>query len=139
MPYFQKCYWKILSLALMSFVGINGLFSQGKIVLNEPSEVSSMMSRFIQKNRENTKVKAWQIQIISTDDRRRMESVRAAFQRKYPELKTSWKHVSPFYQVRAGAFRTKTQLMPKLLEIRQEFPLAAPVMEDIEKSELLNY
>ena len=139
MSFNQHCLKNIITLAIIGLFCISNLLAQGRVVLNEPTEVTSMMSRFVQKNRENTKVKAWQIQVISTDDRRRMESVRAAFQKKYPELKTSWKHVSPFYQVRAGAFRTKTQLMPKLLEIRQDFPLAAPVMEDIEKSELLNY
>lgn len=127
------------------FYLIFGLFhcnisiAQGEIRIVEAPEVTSMMDRFIQKNKENTKVKAWQIQIISTDDRRKMESVKAAFQRKYPNLKTSWKHISPFYQLRAGAFKTKTELMPILLQIRDNFPLAVPVLDDIEKSKLLNY
>lgn len=131
---------KGLSLSLMLALShLTPVSAQGGLQIVESPEVTSMMNRFIQKNRENTKIKAWQIQVISTDDRRKMESVKNAFQRRYPNLKTSWKHVSPFYQLRAGAFKTKTELMPLLLEIRDSFPLAVPVEDDIEKSELLNY
>lgn len=132
--------YKGLSLSLLlALFHLTIMSAQGGLQIVQAPEVTYMMNRFIQKNRENTKIKAWQIQIISTDDRRKMESVKDAFQRKYPNLKTCWKHVSPFYQLRAGAFKTKTELMPMLLEIRDSFPLAVPVLDDIEKSELLNY
>ena len=112
---------------------------QGKVVFEEPSNVSQAFEHFIQKNRAEPTIRGWRIQIISTDDRREMENIRGRFTALYPGIPTAWKHVSPYYHIRVGAYRTKNEMMQFLTEIKKEFPAAIPVQDDIQKYDLIPY
>ena len=119
-------------ITLLLNLWIVGAWSQG-VTFNEPYEVESMINKYVAKNMENTTVQAWRIQIISTDDRRTMERVKGEFTAMYPGIPTAWKHVAPYYQVRVGAYKSKTELMGFLLELKKTFSTAAPVVDHIEK------
>jgi hypothetical protein len=108
-----------------------------KVTLNEPVEISRLMNRYVQKNLQETEIRGWRIQIISTSDRREMEQTKNKFDQLYPEIESNWNHVVPYYQVRIGAYEDKTTLMAFLMEIKEEFPTATPVVDNIEKTELL--
>lgn len=112
---------------------------QGKVVFEEPYNVSQAFEHFIQKNRAEPTIRGWRIQIISTDDRREMENIRGRFTALYPGIPTAWKHVSPYYHIRVGAYRTKNEMMQFLTEIKKEFPAAIPVQDDIQKYDLIPY
>jgi hypothetical protein len=130
--------YKILLLIfLLSVAGLTS-YAQHSATVVEGGEVQQMMEKFIHKNKNNQYLRAWRVQIISTDDRRIMESEREKFTKLFPEMKTEWRHVSPFFQVRAGAFRNKMQLMPFLMDLREIFPLATAVQEDIKIQEFLS-
>jgi hypothetical protein len=117
----------------------NVIKAQGKIVFNEPEALKSIFSNYISKNQAEKTIKGWRIQIISTSDRREMESVRAQFLNLYPNMPSSWKHVSPYYHVRVGAYREKVELLEKLAEIKKDFPASIPVQDDIAKYDLLHF
>jgi hypothetical protein len=68
-----------------------------------------------------------------------MESARSKFTAMYPGIPSAWKHVSPYYHVRIGAYRTKNELVSFLTELKKEFPAAIAVMDDINKYDLINY
>jgi hypothetical protein len=107
------------------------------VVFNESSSVERMIDKYITTNKNTETIKGWRIQIVSTDDRRNMEATKAKFDELYPEINSSWNHLAPYYQVRAGAYEDKTKLMAFLMEIKDEFPMATPVVDDIEKTEFL--
>ncbi len=107
------------------------------VVLNEPTGVSQLMDRYIKRNKNNTTIRGWRIQIISTSDRREMEKAKSKFDQLYPEIESNWSHVIPYYQVRIGAYEDKTTLMAFMMEIKEEFPTATPVVDNIEKTEFL--
>lgn len=113
--------------------------AQGKVVFIEPESLKSIFTNYIAKNQAEKTIKGWRIQIISTADRREMESIRAQFANLYPNMPSAWKHVSPYYHVRVGAFREKIHLLEKLAEIKKDFPAAIPVQDDIAKYDLLNF
>lgn len=74
---------------------------------------------------------------MTTDDRRKMEASRAKFTRMYPDTDIQWEHVRPYYKVKVGAWEDKRSLQVFLLEIKNDFPSAIPVMDDIKKAELV--
>ncbi len=123
-------------LALVFCMSLSGAFSQ--VNISEESDVTRLMERYINYSRSTETVPGWRIQIITTNDRRKMESARSKFASLYPHIHQSWKHVSPYYQVQIGAYRTKLDLQSFLIELKEEFPNAIPVMDKIRKEELLN-
>jgi len=101
-------------------------------------EVETLINKFKMQGKSNEQMRAWRIQIITTDDRREMESARTKFSNLYPGVHLEWKHVVPYYQVRVGAFENKLDLMPFLLEIKKIFPSATPVNDMVNKKTLVN-
>ena len=96
-----------------------------------------MMDQFTSSNKSQNTIKGWRIQIITTNDRRKMETARSKFLSMYPDVELKWNHVAPYYRVKVGAYENKMQLMGFLLELKNEFPGVIPVMDDIDKSELV--
>lgn len=126
---------------LLTFALAYGLESQtaGKVVFEEQPSVSRAFESFVSRNRAEPTIRGWRIQIISTDDRREMENIRGRFAALYPGVPSAWKHVSPYYHIRVGAYRTKNEMMQFLTEIKKEFPAAIPVQDDIQKYDLIPY
>lgn len=108
-----------------------------QVSVMEDDQVSLMMKNFQSSEKSVSYVKGYRIQIITTPDRRKMESVRAKFTSQYPDVYMEWEHVSPYYQVRVGAYETKMDLMDFMLQLKQSFRDAIPVVSDVEKSELV--
>lgn len=112
-------------------------YSQGTVTVSTSPKVNQMMDQFTTTNKSESTIKGWRIQIITTNNRRKMESARSKFSSMYPDIDVKWNHVAPYYRVKVGAYETKMQLMGFLLELKEEFPGVIPVMDDIKKSELI--
>ena len=122
------------------FIGtlfLSTVSGQGNVTVNTSLSIDQMMDSFTTKNRAETSIKGWRIQIITTDDRRKMEAARGKFSGLYPDIKVKWNHVAPYYRVKVGAYENKMQLMGFLLELKYDFPGVIPVMDNIRKSELV--
>lgn len=114
-----------------------GVTSFAQIQILEEPAVTDLMNRYESLNKQNTMVKAWRIQILATNDRRKMESAIQKFGRLYPEMEYDWKHNAPYYQIYIGAYEKKEDFEVFLLELKRDFPSSIPVIERIEKSKLL--
>jgi hypothetical protein len=114
-------------------------FAQGKVIFNEPANITTIFANYIAKNRAEPTIKGWRIQLVSTDDRREMESTKARFSSLFPGIPTAWKHVSPYYHVRVGAYKSKAEMMSFLASVKKEFPASIPVQDDIQKYDLIGY
>ncbi len=123
----------ILTAVFLSFF----LISYCQVSIFEESKISLIMQSYVNQNRSTENVQGWRIQLITTNDRRKMETVRSQFNALHPEVETSWKHISPYYYVQTGAYRTKLELQSFLLMLKDDFPNAIPVMDKIKKTELL--
>lgn len=110
----------------------------GQTKVNTSASVDRMMGKMISRGKAAEQIKAWRIQIITTDNRREMEAARAKFKTLYPDISMNWKHVAPYYQVRVGYYETKNKLMPFLLEVKENFPSATPVYDNVNKRELVS-
>lgn len=113
--------------------------ASSQVVFREPILVANLMNRFLAYNIDHSQIPGWKIQIISTTDRREMDEVRNRFVIYFPGIPITWKHVAPNYQVRVGSFRTKTELMSQMQDIRKRFPMSSPVIDMIDKGDLIDY
>lgn len=109
------------------------------VSIREHGNVRSLMNTYTYKNKEQAYVKGWRIQIITTSDRREMERAQTEFGNLYPDMVTDWQHRSPYYMLKTGAFRDKLDYQGFLLEVKENFPSATPVLEQLRKDELLRY
>ncbi len=113
--------------------------SDAQVNVVEDDQVSQMLRNYQSNERAESTIKGYRIQIITTPDRRKMESTKAKFRGMYPNVDLEWEHVSPYYQVRVGAYETKMDLMDFMIDIKKDFRDAIPVVSDIEKNELIAY
>ena len=120
---------------ILSFCSASTLSAQ--LTIQEEDEVQNLMERYRSINFQKPIIKAWRIQIITTDDRREMESAKFKFERLYPHIDYSWEHSAPYYKVKIGAYEKKEDLEGFLLQLKQDFPFSLPVQDDIEKTELI--
>lgn len=128
---------KTLMLILLgSFFVLADIFGQG-IKVREHDGIQSLLSSYIQYNKQNDKIKGYRVQIIATDDRRKMENALYKFRNIYPEINSDWEHNVPYYLVKVGAFKDKLDYQGFLIEIKKDFPGAIPIVADIREEELL--
>ena len=128
---------KIFALAtLFLAISTNDLSGQG-IQITEHGSIRTIMNQYISQNQNNPMVEGWRIQIISTDDRRKMEAFKAKFGGMYPGMYINWEHRNPWYLVKVGAFKTKLELQGFIQDLKDEFPQAIPIKDQVSKAELL--
>jgi hypothetical protein len=120
---------------LMTFHSLAG---QGNVKVETSLSVDRFMEKFVINGKSAETIKAWRIQIITTDDRREMENAKSTFSAMYPGMNVEWKHVAPYYQVRVGYFENKNKLMPFLLDLKRTFPSATPVYDNVSKRALVS-
>lgn len=117
-----------------------GFFNlSGQVTITEEPSIIRLMQVYKSKNAQNPVARAWRIQIITTSNRREMETAYQKFERLYPHVNYEWEHDPPYYKVKAGAFEKKEELEAILLELKKEFPLSIPVQDDISKRDLIDY
>ena len=122
-------------LIMLFFFSTEGI-GQG-IQITEHGSVRTVMDQYINQNKTNSMVEGWRIQIISTDDRRKMEANKAKFEEAYPGMYLNWEHRNPWYLVKVGAFKTKLELQAFIQELKDDFPQAIPIKDQVSKSALI--
>lgn len=130
----------IYRLVIISLFGLT-LFSfdskaQG-IQITEHGSIRTVMDQYIGQNKSNSMIEGWRIQIISTDDRRKMEFNKSKFESAYPGMYLEWEHRNPWYLVKVGAFKTKLELQAFIQELKDDFPQAIPIKDQVNKAELI--
>ena len=103
---------------------------QAQISFTEDANIQSIYNRYISQNRATTLTLGWRVQIISTNDRRKMEQVKADFENQFPSMIPVWTYEAPNYKVRVGAFKTKMETEALRSILRREYPSAFPVKDN---------
>lgn len=117
---------------------VSGIYAQN-IQINEDPQIRELMDKYLQWEKEENEISGWRIQIINTDDRRKMEKALSKFRYKYPKVKYStWRQVSPYYKVIIGAYESKLDVLAFLQDIKKDFPSAIPIIAKIDEREFLN-
>jgi len=129
--------YKRLILVAFVFIVLGKIQAQN-IYVNEEPQISTLMQKFLQWNKEKDYVNGWRIQIINTDDRRKMENAIARFRRYFPHIRNvSWEQVVPYYKVKVSGFKSGLKAQAFLDEVKEYFPSAITVWEKIKESEFI--
>lgn len=99
------------------------LNAQSISIIEEPL-ISQMMTRFKELNKSEKNISGWRVQLTATTDRKQMEEMMRSFEAKYPETPLNWIHAKPYYQLRVGAFATRTESLKLLNLVKIDFPSA---------------
>ena len=129
-------YIKSLIIILLVFI-FSGIKAQS-IFVNEEPAITESYNNFLRWNKEKDYINGWRIQIINTDDRRKMERAISNFRYHFPYIKNvTWEQVSPYYRVKVSGFSSKLKAQAFLDEVKKYFPSAITVWEKIDESEFI--
>lgn len=109
----------------------------GKIVINQNSSVSSIISSHVDLNKKLKGQPGYRIQIYfgsghtAKDEAMR---IRKSFRNKYPELETYLIYQTPNFKVRAGDFKNRYQAYIAFQAISQNYP-SSFLVEDLINSQ----
>lgn len=113
-----------------SLVGRN-IFNE--VSVHQSQAISNAMANKIEKNKSK-KMTGYRIRIFfdnKQDSRGASEAAMGRFQTAYPGYGVYRSFASPFFKVTAGDFRTKSEAMQMLQNVRVDFPSAIVVKENI--------
>ena len=117
----QKDMARLFFLLLICLCSLPAI-GQQNVVVDEDPPIGDMMARFAEINKSKSYVTGWRVQIISTPDRERLESVKQSFQYRYPSVPVDWVHAKPYYKLRAGAFTNKLDAMRLKYILERDYP-----------------
>lgn len=127
--------FRILFLTIILFA-----FSyEGKSQIIEQAQVADLMERWKMFNMANKEVRGFRVQILATTDRRQMETVQRAFERKYPDYPVHFAHNEPYWYLKTGAFITNQKAQAFMKKMAKEYPASLIVTDMIKGEELLLY
>lgn len=111
---------------------------QAQNIVEEPL-ITQMMRSYADYHKNHTEMRGWRVQLVATTDKRQVESARAKFRQTYPEYDVLYTHVPPFFHLKTGAFLKKQDALPFLEKMKDTYPGAFLVADQLEVSELLRY
>lgn len=115
-------------------------YTKGEVEITQSSDVKELTERYIEKNKQNSTVEGYRIQIYSgtgATARKDSQEARAKFSESYPEEKLKIEYNAPFWRVRVGCFRHKHEALRLLNRTKRIFPNCYIVRDsDIPISEL---
>lgn len=112
--------------------------ADAQVTFNEQQSVKQLMDYWTSQHRSEPTIDGWRIKIISTTDRRALERAKGKFDQYYPELNCVQNYEAPYYSLKYGAFETRLDLEPMLVQFKKDFPNAIPFRDKILKSELFD-
>lgn len=104
-----------------------------RVVINQSPQMREALVRHINSNSKRT-LQGYRVRIFfdnSQAARKLSEEAESQFRSRHPEVPSYRSYQTPFFKVTVGDFRTKSEAMELLSRIRQDFPAAFIVRENI--------
>jgi len=112
---------RIVVFILFIFVGqLNNAHAQ--VTILQSDDIQQLLEKEKQVNKATTTIRGWSIQILSSDDRTKITELKGVFLNTYPNTPVDWDYEAPYYKLRAGAYRSKSEATRLLYKVREQFP-----------------
>lgn len=110
---------------------------RGTIRIVEDTLVTKLMARHQAYNSSITKINAWAIQIMVTNDKYKAESTKLKFLTQFPDVKAEMDFEAPYFRLKVGACVTKGEANLLLQRIVPVYPEAYVVTTKIRPRDLI--
>ncbi len=104
------------------------------LVVNQDPRVGKMLSWDIKKNKSLDGIEGYRVEIFFSPDADALEKAKEKkleFLSKYPDIPVHIKYDAPNFRLRVGDFRTKNEALKLYSKIKNAYPVAFIVADDI--------
>lgn len=115
------------------------LFAQqdsGSVVVHKDPRIEMLIAKQIEINEYTTRnarrsAPGFRILVISTNDRTKANEAKTRIYQRFPELPAYLMYQSPFYKLKVGNFRERSEADEYLENIKRIFPSGVYVVRDV--------
>lgn len=107
--------------------------SEGTVRIVQELGVADMVKQHIEQNKKSPGIDGFRIQLYSgsgTSSRKEAEDVKSRMMSAFPNQKVYLTYNAPFWRVRAGNYRNKSESMQLFSQLRGIFPNCYPVKDN---------
>ena len=125
----------LVGIDMMELISSKG---DGSVIINQSSEITKAYNNHI-KNNSSRKISGYRVRIYfdnSQNARQESRRVAQAFASEHPAVRVYQSHVSPYFKVTVGDFRTKADAQRFAKSISGRYPSVFLVKENINYPEI---
>lgn len=109
--------------------------SSASVVVNKDPRIDMLVNKQIEINEATTRnsrraAPGFRILVISSNDRNKVIQAKTTMYREFPELKAYMMYQSPFFRLKVGNFRERTDAEEYLARIQRFYPTGVYVVTD---------
>src|SRR5829696_3043085 len=123
----------------LSLIWINAVCAQADssagVVVNKDPRIDMLVNKQIEINEASTRnsrrsAAGFRILVISSNNRNKVIEAKTKMYREFPELKIYMMYQSPFYRLKVGNFRDRSEAEEYLSQIQRFYPTGVYVVTD---------
>jgi hypothetical protein len=128
---------KLVLLIFISLCTISSFYGQSEeeqaplSYVVQDAEIDSLWDKWLTENHSQEEFRAWRILVVGVESRRALNNEIKRFERSFPEMPFNWEYDPPFYKLKTGAFTERLEAKPLLYKIKEEFPGALEIRDDV--------
>src|SRR5690349_7148121 len=109
--------------------------SSASVVVNKDPRIELLVNKQIEINEVTTRnsrraAPGFRILVISSSDRNKVIEAKSSMYREFPELKTYMMYQSPFFRLKVGNFKERTDAEEDLPRIQRFYPTGVYIVTD---------
>jgi hypothetical protein len=109
--------------------------SSSSVIVNKDPRIDLLVNKQIEINEVTTRnsrrsAAGYRILVISSNNRNKVIEVKTKMYREFPELKAYMMYQSPFYRLKVGNFRERSEAEEYLSQIQRIYPTGVYVVTD---------
>jgi hypothetical protein len=109
--------------------------SSASVVVNKDPRIDSLVNKQIEINEVTTRnsrraAPGYRILVISSNDRNKVIQAKTKMYQEFPELKTYMMYQSPFFRLKVGNFKERTDAEEYLPRIQRYYPTGVYIVTD---------
>jgi hypothetical protein len=128
---------RFLTLFVLFFLAMDAIAQSAadtaNVKINEDQRVLLLEGKWKEvQDRTDGKADGWRVKIHFGNDRDKAKSVKASFLTRHPDVPAYETYEQPLFVILAGDFRTRMEAYKFYLEIKEEYPAAFIVQDEID-------
>ncbi len=105
----------------------------GTVTIHQDAGIADMMKNHVEQNKHYSNIDGYRIQIYSgsgVDSKKEAQNMKGMAMSSFPDQKVYLTYTAPFWRVRVGNFRNKSESLQVYYELKKSFPNCYPVKDN---------